>query len=121
MNSKIIIILFVTILIFMIKLPLKLHHYDKELHTSAWLLVILVCSSLQKSKTLLNLILLAIVLWFTGVTVECLQQYSNTLFHKSLHGKFDIQDIKANTIGLIIGTFISFIFRINVFVLPYYK
>jgi len=48
--------------------------------------------------------------------IEVLQELSNKIVGKTIHGKFDIQDIKYNTIGLFIGTlcFFTIQFMVNI-------
>jgi hypothetical protein len=40
--------------------------------------------------------------------IEFLQEFSNKIVGKTIHGKFDIQDVKYNAIGLFIGTLCFF-------------
>ena len=88
---------------FMIKLPRVFHHYDKELHASFYFAGFLFLSYLYPKRWLL----IAIVLGLGGVFIEYAQELSNKvtlrLIGKRIHGRFDIEDIEYNLMGLFLG------------------
>jgi hypothetical protein len=45
--------------------------------------------------------LIFIVLLLFGISIEYAQAYSNKLLHSRIHGRFDPEDVWANTKGLI--------------------
>ena len=85
---------------FMVRLPRALHHYDKQLHALYYFGAMIVISALYPKRWYI----VAVCLFIFGVTIEFLQEYSNKLIGKKIHGNFDILDIKYNTIGIVIGT-----------------
>jgi hypothetical protein len=86
---------------FMLKLPSSLRGIDKQLHASFYFAASLFFNVLFNNKNIL--IHLAIVgsLFFLGFTIEHVQEYSNKLVGKTIHGRFDKEDIKWNVYGLI--------------------
>ena len=52
-------------------------------------------------KNLSTHLLIFLILLGFGIAIEYAQELSNTLLHKRIHGRFDIEDVKANTKGLI--------------------
>ena len=95
-----IIALILSVIGFMIKLPAVFHHYDKELHGAFYFLAAGFLNMLY-GKNLTTHILIFFVLLGYGIAIEYAQAYSNILLKKRIHGRFDIQDVKANTKGLI--------------------
>ncbi len=92
--------LILSVIGFMIKLPSVFHHYDKELHAAFYFLAAGFLNMLY-GKNLINHILIFFVLLGFGIAIEYAQAYSNILLHKRIHGRFDIEDVKANAKGLI--------------------
>ena len=41
------------------------------------------------------------ILYLFGITIEFAQEYSNSLFHSRIHGRYDPEDVKYNLKGLI--------------------
>jgi len=101
MKAKLtILLLFIASIVgFMVRLPKVFHYYDKELHALFYFAAAIVLCTLYPKRS----VLIAITLFFFGISIECLQQYSNRLLGMRIHGNFDIQDVKANTLGLIVG------------------
>jgi hypothetical protein len=95
-----IVALILSVIGFMIKLPSVFHHYDKELHAAFYFFAAGFLNILY-GKNLTTHILIFFVLLGFGIAIEYAQAYSNTLLHKRIHGRFDIEDVKANTKGLI--------------------
>lgn len=92
--------LILSVIGFMVKLPSVFHHYDKELHAAFYFLAAGFLNILY-SKNLTTHILIFLFLLGFGIAIEYAQAYSNILLHKRIHGRFDIEDVKANTKGLI--------------------
>jgi len=117
MKNKLIILFFACSLIaFMVRLPFIFHSIDKQLHALFYFTAAIFINTLYPKKWHIT----AIGLCVFGIIIEFLQQYLNNISirisGKVLHGNFDIQDVKFNTIGIIIGTLcffmIQFLFRI---------
>jgi VanZ family protein len=105
MKAKSVAFLFVCSLIgFMVKLPRVFHHYDKILHALFYFAAAFVLNFIYPKRWYL----IIAGLFIFGVMIEFLQELSNKIVGKTIHGKFDNQDVKYNTIGLIIGTFCFF-------------
>jgi len=116
MKAKSITFLFVCAFIgFMVKLPRVFHHYDKVLHSLFYFTAAIFLYFVYPKRWYF----ITIGLFFFGIMIEVLQELSNKIVGKTIHGKFDIQDIKYNTIGLFIGTLcfftIQFLIQVVVF------
>lgn len=99
----------VSIIGFMIKLPRAFHNYDKELHASFYFLGFLFLSYLFQNR----LVLITLVLAMSGVVIEYAQELSNKvtirLIGRKIHGRFDIEDIRYNILGLALGMLVFFV------------
>ena len=88
---------------FMVKLPKIFHHFDKELHMIFYLVGTMIMAFLFPKRLMLSSIGLALF----GILIEFAQEFSNKIsiriIGKSIHGKFDIIDIKYNIIGVFCG------------------
>ncbi len=105
MKAKSVAFLFVCSLIgFMVPLPRLFHHYDKVLHALFYFAAAFILNFIYPRRW--HLIISGLFLF--GIMIEFLQEFSNKIVGKMIHGKFDIQDVKYNTIGLIIGTICFF-------------
>lgn len=105
MKAKSITFLFVFSFIgFMVKLPRVFHHYDKVLHALFYFAAAFILNFIYPKRWYF----ITAGLFFFGVMIEFFQEVSNKIVGKTIHGRFDIQDIKYNTIGLIIGTICFF-------------
>jgi hypothetical protein len=82
---------------FMIKLPSVFRNYDKELHLVFYFCAALFLNVLFYKR---HLIIFIFLLLF-GVGIELSQQFSNRFFNRRIHGRFDIEDVYYNLIGLI--------------------
>ena len=104
---------------FMIKLPRIFHHHDKELHAIFYFAAMTTISFIYPKRWHL----VSIFLFFFGISIECLQDLSNKIIGKTIHGKFDIHDVKYNIIGILIGTlcfyFIQFLIKTILINKPY--
>ena len=93
----IVIICFILALIgFLIKIPVPLRGHDKLLHSSFYFFAAAFFHLLFRRGLLIILVTLALF----GIFIEYAQQWSNTLTHSRIHGRFDPQDIYANLKGL---------------------
>jgi hypothetical protein len=86
---------------FMIKLPSVFRHFDKELHSIFYFSAAAFVNLLFANKKITFHLLIFGVLYLFGVAIEYAQEYSNKLFHKRIHGRYDIEDIQSNLKGLI--------------------
>ena len=88
----------------MVKLPAVFHHYDKELHAAFYFFAAIFFGLQFPKKWLLVLFCLLIF----GFGIELAQAFSNKisirLIGKSIHGRFDIEDIRYNIKGLFFGS-----------------
>jgi len=89
---------------FIVKLPAVFHHYDKELHAAFYFFAPIFFGLQFHKKWLLVLFCLMIF----GFGIELAQAVSNKisirLIGKSIHGRFDIEDIRYNIKGLFLGS-----------------
>lgn len=86
---------------FMIKLPSAFRHNDRELHNAFYFLAAAFLNILFVKKNLLLHIAIFCLLYIMGIAIEHAQEYSNSYFHKTIHGRYDPEDVKANLKGLI--------------------
>lgn len=96
-----ILVICLSIIGFMVKLPSVFHHYDKELHAAFYFLAAGFLNLLYGKNLKAHIIIFFLLMVF-GTGIEYFQEYSNTLLHKRIHGRFDPEDVKANTKGLIV-------------------
>ena len=90
---------------FMVSLPREFHNYDKQLHAFFYFAAAIVINFIYPKKW----VLITLSLLLFGIAIEFLQEFSNKIIGKKIHGNFDIQDVKFNTIGLVIGSVCFFI------------
>lgn len=91
----------IAIIGFMLKLPSMFRGMDKEMHAAFYFVAAAFLNILFAKR---NLIIHAIIFGFLfsfGYAIELAQEYSNKFFHKRIHGRFDPEDVAANTQGLI--------------------
>jgi hypothetical protein len=86
---------------FMIKLPSGFRHIDKELHAVFYFLAAALLNILFAGRKLLWHIVIFISLYLFGAAIEWGQDYSNELFRRRIHGRFDPEDVQWNLKGLI--------------------
>ncbi len=105
-THKIILISFLTIFSiigFMVKLPKVFHHFDKELHLLFYLGATTLVTILFPKRWVISFLALAIF----GIMIEFAQEFSNKIsirvIGKAIHGRFDIEDVKYNMIGVCCG------------------
>jgi VanZ family protein len=87
---------------FMIKLPSSFRHIDKELHALFYFSAAAFINILYANKKIIKHLVIFLLLFLFGVMIEYTQEYSNTLFHIKIHGRFDLEDVQANLKGLIL-------------------
>ena len=92
---------------FMVKLPRVFHHYDKVLHALFYFAASIFLYFIYPKRWYFT----AIGLFFFGVMIEFFQEFSNKIVGKTIHGRFDNQDVKYNTAGLFIGTLCFFVIQ----------
>ena len=93
---------------FLIKIPGPLRGHDKLLHISAYFIAAAFLNYLFEKRHLV----IFIVLFLFGALIEYLQQAANKITHSHIHGRFDIEDIYANTRGLLLYSFIALIWLV---------
>jgi hypothetical protein len=86
---------------FMVKLPSAFRHYDKELHSLFYFLAAAGLNILFAKQNIIKHLVIFAVLYLFGVAIEYAQEYSNKLFHKRIHGRYDVEDLQSNLKGLI--------------------
>ena len=91
----------VSVIGFMLKLPSGFKHIDKELHTAFYFLAAAFLNFLFTNKRISIHLLIFIILFLFGVSIEYAQEYSNKLLHARIHGRFDPEDVKSNLKGLV--------------------
>ena len=89
---------------FMIKLPSIFRHHDRELHFLFYLLSAIFFNLILGKEKLTNLIIIFFSLLFFGIGIEVLQELSNHITTKKIHGNFDPVDVFYNVMGLIVAT-----------------
>lgn len=99
-----------SILGFMIKLPSAFRHIDKEMHTLFYFLAAAFLNILFGNRKIPNHLLIFVILFVMGVSIEYAQEYSNTFLHKKIHGRYDKADVEANLKGLIAFSIVWFIY-----------
>lgn len=96
-----ILFLVASIIGFMLKLPSSFRNYDKELHFAFYFLAAAFLNILFGGKKLIWHVLIFAALFLFGICIEHAQEYSNTFFHKKIHGRYDPQDVASNFKGLL--------------------
>lgn len=95
---------------FMIKLPSMFRHIDKEMHTLFYFLAAAFLNILFANNKIHRHLLIFGILFVLGVSIEYAQEYSNTFFHKKIHGRYDKEDVQANLKGLVAFSIVWFIY-----------
>lgn len=89
---------------FMVKLPPVFRHHDRELHFLFYLLTaIFLYLNFGKNK-MSNYVVIFILLLIFGIGIEVMQELSNHILDKKIHGNFDPIDVINNVLGLIVAT-----------------
>ena len=114
-TNKLILISFLTIFSiigFMIKLPKLFHNFDKELHLLFYFGATTLLTLLFPIRWMLSTLIISLF----GIMIEFAQEFSNKIsirvIGKAIHGKFDIEDVKYNIIGVFSGIIVSLFIRL---------
>ena len=83
---------------FMLKLPSVFRAHDKFLHAAFYFGAAAFFHILFRK----GIAIILILLFLFGTAIEWAQEYSNKLTGKRIHGRFDIEDVYANTKGLLV-------------------
>ena len=89
---------------FMLKLPSVFRHHDRELHFLFYLLTAIFFNLIFGKEKLTYLVIIFFSLLFFGIGIEVLQELSNHISTKKIHGNFDPVDVFYNILGLIVAT-----------------
>ena len=92
----------VAIIGFMVKLPSTFRNMDKELHATFYFLAAAFLNILLAQKKFVRHALIFGALYLFGIAIEYAQAYSNSLFRKRIHGRFDPEDVQSNLKGLLL-------------------
>jgi hypothetical protein len=90
---------------FIIKLPAVFRHHDRELHFLFYLLTAIFFYMIFGKKRMSNHIIIFLLLLLFGIGIEVIQELSNHLSPKKIHGNFDPKDVFYNLLGLIVASF----------------
>ena len=100
---KLILLSFLTIFSvigFMVKLPKVFHHFDKELHLLFYFGATTLVTILFTKRWLFSFLAISIF----EILREFAQEFSNKISIRiiglTIHGRFDIEDVKYNLIGI---------------------
>ena len=83
---------------FMLKLPSFFRAHDKFWHAAFYFSAAAFFHILFRK----GIAIILLLLFLFGVAIEWAQEYSNKLTGKRIHGRFDIEDVYANTKGLLV-------------------
>jgi hypothetical protein len=86
---------------FMLRLPAIFRGHDKEMHFLFYLLFALFLNLIFAQKKILNHFLIFFFLLLFGIGIELMQEMSNTILNKKIHGSFDPEDVFFNSVGLL--------------------
>jgi len=113
-SSRILLLLFLTFLSivgFIIRLPGVFSHFDKELHALFYFCASIVLTLMFPNRW----VIICFGLLIFGILIEYAQAFSNKisirLIGKRIHGNFDIEDVKFNTVGIFFGLIIFLGYR----------
>jgi hypothetical protein len=90
---------------FIIKLPAVFRHHDRELHFLFYLLTAIFLYMIFGKNRISNHIVIFLLLVIFGIGIEVMQELSNHLSPKKIHGNFDPKDVFYNLLGLIVASF----------------
>jgi hypothetical protein len=121
LNNKIKLILTIVCFIlsvvgFMIRLPSFFSHLDKELHTLFYFSAAWFFNLIYSNKNIIKHFVIFLSLFIFGILIEYAQEYSNTFFHKRIHGRFDIKDVQSNLRGLVLFSILWVLYTSIIFV-----
>lgn len=90
---------------FIIKLPAVFRHHDREMHFLFYLLTVIFFYLIFGKNRMANYIIIFLLLLIFGTVIEVMQELSNHLSPKKIHGDFDPKDVFYNLLGLIVASF----------------
>jgi hypothetical protein len=108
------IFLILSILGFMIKLPVAFRHSDKELHAVFYFAAACFLNILFTNKKAVIHVMIFAILYLFGIAIEYAQEYSNKFFHTKIHGRYDPEDVKYNLTGLVLFSAIWILYMLSV-------
>ena len=106
---------------FLVRLPSNFRYIDKELHSVFYFLAAAFLNLLFANKNIVRHIVIFISLYAFGAAIEYAQEYSNTFFHKRIHGRYDVEDIQSNLKGLVLFSVFWILLVIILFVYNKFK
>jgi hypothetical protein len=114
-KNKVILVSFFTIFSiigFMVKLPRLFHKFDKELHFMFYFFTTVFILLLFRKRRFISFLVISLF----GILIEFAQEFSNKItiriIGKAIHGRFDIEDIRYNMIGVVCGVVFSKIIQL---------
>ena len=90
----------VAIVGFMVRLPSMFSGVDTEMHSLFYFLAAAFLNILFAKRNILIHVVIFGLLYAFGVVIEYAQEYSNTFFHRRIHGNADPEDMYANLKGI---------------------
>ena len=103
-NTKILLAVFcivVSIVGFMLKLPRAFRGHDQSMHAGFYFLAAGFFNVLFAGRSLWRHGVIFALLFGFGVAIEHAQEYSNTFLGRTIHGRYDPEDVKYNLRGLL--------------------
>lgn len=91
----------ISILGFMLKLPRAFRGHDRAMHAGFYFLAAGFFNMLFAGKSLWRHGIIFVLLFVFSVAIEHAQEYSNTLLGRTIHGRYDPEDVKYNLKGLL--------------------
>jgi hypothetical protein len=96
----------------MVKLPRLFHKFDKELHFMFYFFTTVFILLLFRKRRFISFLVISLF----GILIEFAQEFSNKItiriIGKAIHGRFDIEDIRYNMIGVVCGVVFSKIIQL---------
>ena len=103
-TTLVILLILISTLGFMLKLPSVFRNFDTELHFLFYFCAALMINLLLKKEQYIYHIIIFVILFCFGIGIEIFQDLSNLFFEKKIHCNFDPIDIIYNTLGLIFAS-----------------
>lgn len=106
---------------FLIRLPSVFRHVDKEMHSLFYFLAAALLNLLFANKNITRHIVIFVSLYCFSMGIEYAQEYSNKLFHKRIHGRYDVEDVQANLKGLVLFSVLWCTYTVVVYLYNIFK
>ena len=116
-----IIVFFISIYCFLIKLPVPFRKIDTQIHALFFFTAAAFVNILFLVKDIKSHLLIFGMLFLFSSLIEFAQEYSNTLVHKRIHGNFDPNDLKFNLLGLCLFSLLWFAYFMYNTITKYFK